>query len=146
MSANSIFRDLTGERDPVHTESRTTTSTSSAVNVREWQVMVPDKCSLTRLDVLAGTAAVVGASRQAKLRINYIASGTNSRIFTSKGYCVVTLTASASYHRKALFPSSTITLPAGALVCASIASYPLGLGTPLGVKLAYFFTKGHVQA
>ncbi len=146
MSANSLFRDLIGERDPIHSQSRTTTSTSSGQYFREWTVFVPDKCSLTRLDVLVGTAAVVGASRQAKLKIAHVPSGTASRTFTAKGYCVVTLTASASYAKKTLFPSSAITLPAGSMVSASIASYPLGLGTPLGVKLAWYFTKGHVQA
>lgn len=142
MSANSTFRDLVGERDPVISESRTTLSISG-VNVREWVVMVPDKCSLTRLDALVGTAGSPGATQQASLKVSYIPSGTASRTFTHKGYCVATVTASVTFGRKAFFPSAAITLPAGAVVGVT---QKVGMGTPVGVKLAYFFTKGHVQA
>jgi len=142
MSTNSNFRDLQGERDPVISESRTTLGVSG-MNCREWQVMVPDKCSLTRLDVLVGTAGVPGATQQAKLKISHVPSGTASRTFTHKGYCVATITASVTYGRKAFFPSATITLPAGSIVGVSQL---VAIGTPVGVKLAYYFTKGHVQA
>lgn len=142
MSANSNFRDLTGERDPVISEARTTLGVSG-LNVREWTVFVPDKCSLTRLTVLVGTAAAPGATQQAKLKILHIPSGTLSRTFTHKGYCVATVTASVTFGQKSFFPSATITLPAGSMVCAAQL---VGMGTPLGAKVAYYFTKGHVQA
>ena len=147
MSANSLFRDLPGERTPIMTESRTTpVATPSSVRVREWAVFVPDKCSLTRVDVLVGTAAVVGASRQLKLKVSHVPSGTASRTWTHKGHCVVTLTSGASYAAKTLLPSAAITLPAGSMVGFSAASYTQAYGTALGVKLAVYFTPGHVQA
>ena len=146
MSANSVFRDLGGERDPILTQSRTSYGTVSGTPGKEWQVMVADKCSLTRVDVLVGTAAVVGATRRATLKVLHVPSGTGGRVFTHKGYCVATLTASASYARKDFYPLSAITLPAGSIVAFSISSYTAALGTALGVKLAVFFTNGHVQA
>ena len=146
MSENSLFRDLIGERDPIHTQSRTSYGTVSGTPGKEWCVMVPDKCSLTRVDILAGTAAVVGATRQVSLKVMVVPSGTASKTFTHKGYCVATFTTGASYARKALFPSSVITLAKGCIVGFSAQSYTTSFGTALGVKLAVFFTKGHVQA
>ncbi len=142
----SLFRSLGGERDPIHTQSRTTYGTVTATPGKEWCVSVSDKCSLTRVDLLVGTAAIVGATRQVKLKVMHVPSGTGGKVFTHKGYCVATFTAGASYARKSLFPSATITLPAGSIVGFSPASYTTALGTALGIKLAVFFTKGHVQA
>ena len=146
MSENSLFRDLQGERDPIHTQSRTSYGTVSGTPGKEWCVMVPDNCSLTRVDVLAGTAAVVGAARQIKLKVMNVPSGTASKTFTHKGYCVATTSAGASYARMQLNPSSTITLPKGCIVGFAPQSYTTSLGTALGVKLAVFFTKGYMQA
>jgi hypothetical protein len=147
MSANSLFRDFGGERDPVYTQRLTTPlyggAGASGTVVAPWKLAVPDKCSITRVDVLWGTAGS-GASgaRQLKLKVFSIASGGSSH--TAKVLCVGTIGASQSRNFLKLLPASVITLPADSAV-----GFAQNGGTPtgaLGMYLGVYVTKGHVQA
>jgi hypothetical protein len=143
MSDNSIFRDLTGERDPVWTEFRTTAAVASGTRPREFRVRVPDKCSLTRVDVQFGTAGLPAAARLYKVKVWALASGGVAASFASKGYAQVTMAATSTLHYN-LHTLAAITLPAGSLVAlALITGNPTGVA---GTKYGLYFTKGHIQA
>jgi hypothetical protein len=143
MSANSLFRDLPGERDPIYTEHRTTLAVASATRVREWRVRVPDNCSFTRVDAQFGTAGLPGAARLFKLKLWALPSGGVNASFASKGYAQVTMSATSTLHYN-LHTLSTITLPAGSLLAfAVVTGNPTGTA---GVKLGVYTTKGYVQA
>lgn len=139
---DSFFRNIIGERDPIMTESRTTPpATPSSGIVREWRIMAPEDCSLTRLDVMVGTTALVGTARQASIRVSYVPSATRPLTWTKKGLMVCTLAATA-YSRRMFLPSATITLPAGAMVGFAVSTYTKALGTAVGVKFAVYLTSG----
>jgi hypothetical protein len=143
MSANSLFRDLPGERTPIFTESRTTQAVASGTRPREWRVRVSDNCSLTRVDVLFGTAGKPDSARLYKLKAWALASGGVAASFAAKGYLQVTMSATSVAHYN-LHTLSTITVPAGALL-----AFALITGNPTscaGVKLGVYLTPGFVQA
>jgi len=147
MSANSTFRDLGGERDPIETRRLTTplygAAAASGTVVAGWKLVTPDKCSITRIDVMWGTAGsnATGA-RQVKIKAHSMASGGSTLI--AKSLFVGTMPDNSDRNFLRLLPVSAVTLP----------GYPNGIGfaeaggTPtgsLGMTLSVYFTKGHVQ-
>jgi hypothetical protein len=141
MSANSLRRDLIGEGEPIQTAARGSLAVASATRVNEWRLKVPDNASLTRVDVLYGTAPA--SSRLFKIKVWSLASGNPSSKFVAKGYCQATMvgTSVLSFPLQVL---STVTLPAGSVLAfAMVTGNPTGTA---GVRLAVFLTKGFAQA
>ena len=147
MSANSLFRDLTGERDPIWSDRRGTPLVGSGSDtlVPEWRVFVQDKCSLTHMVVASATAgADSGAStRLTKIRIWACPSGGVLSGFISKGYMQVTNLTAATLQTLRLHNVGVMTFSAGSVVCGAVVT---GTVARLGVKFGYCFTKGHVAA
>jgi hypothetical protein len=142
MSDNSLFRDLTGERDPIWTECRTTPAVESATRVREWRVAVLDKCTLTHVMLLSGTVgADSGANgRLTKLKIWSCPSGGVLSGFVSKGYAQVTNGSAATLQGLRLHAVGVITFAAGAIIAPAVVT---GTVARTGTKLGLCFTKGH---
>jgi hypothetical protein len=141
MSANSLRRDHIGEGEPIFTAARGALAMASATRVNEWRLKVPDNSSLTRVDVMYGTAP--SSSRLFKMKVWSLASGNVASQFVAKGYCQATMagTSVLSFPLKVL---STVTLPAG-----SVLAFSMVTGNPTstaGVRLAVYLTKGFAQA
>lgn len=148
MSANSLFRDLVGERDPVVTARLTTplyanAGLASGTLVAPWRLPVPDKCSITRIDVMFATGGSnASGARQIKLKAIAMASGGSSH--TAKSVFQGTVGSGQTRLFLTLLPASTCTLPAGNGVgFAQHGGVPTGA---LGMQLCVYFTKGYVQA
>jgi hypothetical protein len=146
MSANSFFRDLHGERDPVVTESRTDVIVgavgASGTRFREWRIACPDNCSVTRIDVMWGTAGSAGGTRSLKVKMWSMSVTGTSHI--AKGVAKATITSGESRNLLSLIPSAPATFPAGRIIgFANAGGFPTG---GVGVKLGVYITKGHVQA
>lgn len=146
MSSNSIFRDLTGERDPVQTGRLTTplygAAAASGTVVASLKLVTPDKCSLTRLDALFATAgSSASGARQLKIKVFSLASGGSTHV--AKALCVGTIAASATRNIVKLLPASVITLPGSpwGVAFAEAGGTPTG---SLGLTLHAYFTKGHL--
>lgn len=148
MSANSFFRDLHGERDPVVTQSRSSLPAvggagASATRVIEWRVFCPDNASITRVDVMWGTAGS-GASGARALKLKMWSMKATGSSHVAKGIAKATIANGETRNFLSLTPSATATFPGGSFVGFAVhGGFPTGSA---GVKLGVYFTKGHVQA